>query len=640
VRLAKNLFVTIVFLSLSFLAKAQSETDFTRIERVFSELQIQNIEEAIEFGKKELKLAKAEDKAQLRILFAEALRLSSRQIECIEQLDTAAAEIDEFEHDYLRTKLFLTYAISFSNMGRNEEALGYLFRSIREAKSTLNNEALVETYLATGEYFRKLQRLELSMQYLDSALSLQSKRPKHPTLLSSIFNRKAAVYTQLAKVEDAQVEARMTDSSFRYSTLALDMAVQSNNIHLQAVSFNELGFIVSRDDAQLAERYFFKADSIWSDLGYPRYQSSVRINRLRNFLNMGKYDEYDRLLPSVMEMLEGRDWYVAEHDLIIIKKDKAALQGNYKLAYELADSRQDLLIRILESDFEQRIGALEAQNNMGKKEQIIEVQKARLATDEIRYRRTNQLLLAMSIAGIALITTIIVLFIFYRNTRKSKLELESNALLLSTSNTALNASLKQQEFLLREVNHRVKNNLQVVSSLLDLQVLGSKDPAVQKALEDGKRRVTAMALLHQHLYQQEDQNSVGLKEFVFDLIDQLKRVYGEQLPTLESDIYIEEMEVSIDKALNLGIILNELVTNSYKYAFETINSPLIQLSIEREENCIVILYEDNGPGFPDFYPDKEEGKLGLKLIYNLAAQIKGKTVREGSAFKIEIPVAA
>jgi hypothetical protein len=254
---------------------------------------------------------------------------------------------------------------------------------------------------------------------------LQSKRPKHPTLLSSIFNRKAAVYTQLAKVEDAQVEARMTDSSFRYSTLALDMAVQSNNIHLQAVSFNELGFIVSRDDAQLAERYFFKADSIWSDLGYPRYQSSVRINRLRNFLNMGKYDEYDRLLPSVMEMLEGRDWYVAEHDLIIIKKDKAALQGNYKLAYELADSRQDLLIRILESDFEQRIGALEAQNNMGKKEQIIEVQKARLATDEIRYRRTNQLLLAMSIAGIALITTIIVLFIFYRNTRKSKLELES-----------------------------------------------------------------------------------------------------------------------------------------------------------------------------------------------------------------------
>jgi two-component sensor histidine kinase len=185
----------------------------------------------------------------------------------------------------------------------------------------------------------------------------------------------------------------------------------------------------------------------------------------------------------------------------------------------------------------------------------------------------------------------------------------------------LRVSLNQKDVLLKEIHHRVKNNLQIISSLLRLQSRSVVDNTAREALIEGQNRIASIALIHQKLYQNADLDSVEFSKFANDLFQHLSSVFTEQKSQVD---YANEMPIiyfEIDVAVPLALILNELITNSYKYAFTTAQSHKLRIKLEQKEENYVFIYSDNGPGLPVGIDPYKSKSMGLRLINRLSGQI-------------------
>ena len=147
----------------------------------------------------------------------------------------------------------------------------------------------------------------------------------------------------------------------------------------------------------------------------------------------------------------------------------------------------------------------------------------------------------------------------------------------------INKSLKEKELLVREVHHRVKNNFQIVSSLLELQSKGIEDEKALALANEGKNRVKSMALIHQKLYQDKS-GLVDFDEYIELLVKELSSLYKSD-NKIETEIISKNMEFDVDTAIPLGLIINEIITNSYKYAFNENKESLLSISINKQDNA-------------------------------------------------------
>ncbi|GBF37358.1 PAS domain S-box protein [Leptospira johnsonii] len=202
----------------------------------------------------------------------------------------------------------------------------------------------------------------------------------------------------------------------------------------------------------------------------------------------------------------------------------------------------------------------------------------------------------------------------------------------------LEKSLKEKESMLQEIHHRVKNNLQVISSLLGLQYENTEDPNLKRILKECENRVKSMGFVHAELYRSENFAAVDLENYFTTVSSNLIRAYG-GLPRIKLQLDLSSLEVSIERAIPLGLILNELLTNSLKYAFPEDRSGKIQIRIFKEEPNIVFSYSDDGVGFR-----KENhvgsGTIGIQLIEILSRQLKANsefTSENGVVFRLRIP---
>lgn len=192
------------------------------------------------------------------------------------------------------------------------------------------------------------------------------------------------------------------------------------------------------------------------------------------------------------------------------------------------------------------------------------------------------------------------------------------------SRQALAGALTEKEILLKEVHHRVKNNLQIISSLLNLHAASSGDRESAAVLTASQGRVRSMALVHEELYQSENLSSISLKEYVIDLIRIIEVSYRPAGLDLATEFQIEDIEIDPDTALPLGLVLNELLTNIYKHAFAGLNSSRLRLEITRVENEISILLRDWGRGLPEDFILEEADSMGTLLITSLTEQLGGR----------------
>jgi PAS domain S-box-containing protein len=199
--------------------------------------------------------------------------------------------------------------------------------------------------------------------------------------------------------------------------------------------------------------------------------------------------------------------------------------------------------------------------------------------------------------------------------------------------------LKERELLLKETHHRIKNNMSTISGLLTIQLESLDSPEVQGILRETTGRVRSMMVLYDKLYRSENFNELNIKEFIAPLVNEVLGLFP-TIPPVTTEVRVEDFIVSSSILSPLGIIINEMITNSMKYAFPGIDNPKISVSASKTDMGITIVYQDNGVGLPETVGLDKEGSFGLQLIGLLVRQIGG-TVRierqRGTGYVMEVP---
>lgn len=201
------------------------------------------------------------------------------------------------------------------------------------------------------------------------------------------------------------------------------------------------------------------------------------------------------------------------------------------------------------------------------------------------------------------------------------------------------AAAQHIKLLMKELHHRVKNNLQIVSSLLSLQSFRIKDQTAIDAVKEGQHRIEAMSLIHQKLYIQDNITQVNIKEFITDIAESLMEAYGYKNNNFELQIVVTVEFLDVDKAIPLSIIINELITNAFKYAYDNVSNPELQISFSTASNNALLQVSDNGKGIDVNAWEHNEG-YGKELVQTFTEQLQGNltlVVNNGTTFQIVFP---
>lgn len=234
---------------------------------------------------------------------------------------------------------------------------------------------------------------------------------------------------------------------------------------------------------------------------------------------------------------------------------------------------------------------------------------------------------AYLMAGLVVLI-ILILFLFYanKNSKKREFELYQKNDRIQQQNKLIESSLKEKETLLREIHHRVKNNLQIISSVINLQTDKISDDKLRDILNELKLRISSIALTHQMLYQKESVSTVSIYDYLQNLVTQIVESYDGN--KIKVDVNIEQTNfiLNIDTAIPLGLLVNEIITNSFKHAFANMQSGRINISVKTIGKSVELIIKDNGKGLPENYLEmmKKSKSLGFELITILVEQLNAK----------------
>ncbi|GAA4046654.1 hypothetical protein GCM10022409_35890 [Hymenobacter glaciei] len=293
-------------------------------------------------------------------------------------------------------------------------------------------------------------------------------------------------------------------------------------------------------------------------------------------------------------------------------------QGRYRLA--LANERLSAAYAdtIVNEERAKELVATETRfRTAAKQRQIVG-----LSAENERQKHRFWRLLAGTLGLAALVS--IVAGLYWVIQRKNRQLIHSNRL-VEERNQRITAQAHKLTLLMRELHHRVKNNLAIVASLLRLQSSKLTDEHAVQAVQESQQRVEAMALIHQSLYLNDDATLVDMHEYVHNLVNQLMRAYGYSSHNLQLRVEVVAMELDVDIAMPLGLILNELVTNTFKHALPKANAPALTIRLRDcpDTPAVILEVEDNGPGLVAESRVLPGNSFGTRLVQALVQQIRG-----------------
>lgn len=345
---------------------------------------------------------------------------------------------------------------------------------------------------------------------------------------------------------------------------------------------------------------------------------------MRSWLSIGKLQVESKAFVDAIESLErslevatssfGDEYYLSQaYDALSIAYYNV---GNFEEAYANLLEAEKLKELLFTAESDQRISQIQTEFEVALKEDTIQIQEAKIEQQRIRQQ------LVWVISGFLLLL-LVVLFVTYR---KDKIK-----------NTLLEKKNKEKEFLLKEIHHRVKNNLEVVSSLLSLQSAQLEDENAINAMEESQNRVLSMSMIHQRLYQGKDISVIEMKDYFIPLANHVITSFGVQ-NRVKFICQMEKIELDVDTAIPLGLIVNELFTNSLKYAFPNHKEGEIKLEFyktKKDSYCLKVA--DNGIGAKQEIK-KEGSGFGSQLIELLTQQLQGNkkvSIQDGTTVEIE-----
>jgi len=264
-------------------------------------------------------------------------------------------------------------------------------------------------------------------------------------------------------------------------------------------------------------------------------------------------------------------------------------------------------------------------NQMEEKEHMILENQKKINERNTELGKQTTIKNALFFGGVVLILIIIVVSTQLKKTNAQKLLLELKNKQIETRNDIINKSLEEKDLLIKEVHHRVKNNLQIISSLLKLQSGKTHNPEILNSLKEAQDRINSMALLHQLLYRNNEVTRLMFNEYLAGLIQQISSSFSMTTKNITVESRLTELELDLDTAIPLGLITNELMSNAYKHAFsETVGGSITVELSKLFKNTYLLKISDNGKGLPGNFDINNLHSLGLDIVSILADQISAE----------------
>lgn len=348
---------------------------------------------------------------------------------------------------------------------------------------------------------------------------------------------------------------------------------------------------------------------------------ALRIYNIGNVLyEQKKYTQSVEYLGQALQMAERADAQLTQKILYAQSKAYYDLK-EYEKAFS-SDAQYDSITNVLfNAEKEKQISELEIRYDVKEKQNEIRLLKATEALQQKNIEQKTQERNAWLAGALLLLLIVSVIYIAYRQKKKA------NAVLTIQKNT-IEQQHSEKELLLREIHHRVKNNLQVVSSILSLQSYKIADKNVSLAMKESRARVEAMSMIHRELYRDEKLTHISLPSYLLKLLDHVSKSYGFDETNLTTHVEVDVEEADVETAIPLGLIVNEVISNSFKHAFSDQPKPCITLTLQRQNERLLLTLKDNGKGMTENPPDSS---FGMELVQSLTKQLKGSFTTDHSA---------
>ncbi len=467
----------------------------------------------------------------------------------------------------------------YQQMGDDENWLKYINKALTFAKESDNGMRVADLEYSLGSFYIDHDQLDSASYFIDSGLAYYENNDIVEGLGRG-YMMKGHIYFEQGDY-DAAIESYTTALS-RFSPSSVEI---SRAYHSLGVSY------MKKNEYALADEYLQKA--------------------LELRLKSGELSFISDTYKALSENSRANNDHEAAYDHLLLYKTYQDSLFNENKAKQLAEIQ-------IQYETEQ------------KDQEILALEQDREIQALLAGRRQNQIYLVLG--GL---TIVFLLAAFYYN--RSQIRQRANKL-LQEKNEKIEKQHAEKEDLLKEIHHRVKNNLQIISSLLSMQSRTLHDDQAIDAMKESQSRVKTMALIHEKLYQYDSLSRINMREYLGQLSDFLAQTYR-----TEKDIHVEvdadDINLDIDTAVPLGLITNELLSNAWKYAFEEKSQGEIHIKFRRTDEGYRLEIQDTGRGIAKDIDLAKSKSLGLKLVRSLTRQIHGELEvlhqNPGTAFRVE-----
>ncbi len=498
----------------------------------------------------------------------------------------------------------------YQQRGMYEKSLGYLLKAIRQLEREEPTGNLASSYSIIASLYSNINEPKSSLEYHYKALAVRTDLGLR-SAASWSYNNIGNVYLGL----------NQPDSALTNFEKSLVIKRELGDVVGEGTCLNNIGeLMIKKGNLDVAEKLLKEALAIRIAMNQAFGEVSTRTNLGNVYLHK------DDLFKAEAELQVAEQKAFA---LGLLDQTKEVFELQIRLHQKRGDAGRALaysqkLIAVkdslLDRDKAQSLAEMQTRYESLEKEDRIKLLEKEGLLQAVELER-RQLWIKMMGVGMALILIIVILIYYnFRTVRKNKVHIE---------------------LLLKELHHRVKNNLQILSSLLSLQSQQLTDDTAIKAVKSSESRINAMALIHRKLYTVDQNRTVDIKEYITELIQYLVYSYGYHERNFKLDLEIEGISIDVDKAIPLGLILNELISNAFKHAYENQPNPSLAINLAYPDTHeLSISISDNGGGMP-VVDEKQRKTFGMKIVSTLIKELKGSLkvkTDNGTTYDLHIPI--
>ncbi|WP_020604610.1 histidine kinase dimerization/phosphoacceptor domain -containing protein [Spirosoma spitsbergense] len=492
---------------------------------------------------------------------------------------------------------------------RVSEEVFYKLEVIKDLERNGLREDLDWPYFWLGNSYYELGQYAKGVAYYQLSLAVSHRKGK-VAVYAGMIRRMAESLTKEGKIH----QALQLVTNFTHEHPPLDKIGKINI----AAAFGQCYATLKQN--KLAEQYYLEA-AAWNEKTEGTFIAWLQLSKFYLATN-----QYAKAIPYLKRVATYAGALPASEKLQLMqlqfKVDSA--QTNYPAALHNYQRYTALKDSLLNETTHKLMAELDVRYQTRQREQALKLRQKDIAllTQQSKIQQTQRNAL---IGGTLLLISLLGLsFNRYRLKQRSNQRLQEQQEQIHHKNQALQRVLEEKERLLKEIHHRVKNNLQIVMSLLNSQADSLHDPSALSAIQQSQHRVQAMALIHQKLYQSEGIARIPMASYIREMAAYLHESYELPQP-IGFDLQVESIELDVIQAVPLGLIINEAITNALKYAFPDGRAGTVQVGLcklSRGEYELVIA--DDGVGLPaDFAPARSRS-LGMTLMYGFSEQLGGQ----------------